>query len=111
MRNLVTKILLLGVIWAITPGLTEVVENLWHFAAAGHSAHAIEEGSDHVPENDEHGCTATFHLCSCHQAQSLTLSTGPASLSAVFLSAQVAQLQQSEPSSPNLPDHYRPPRV
>lgn len=63
------KLLVLGLVWGLTPGLTEVTENLWHLAASGHSAHAAEEGPDHAPQDEEHGCTGTFHLCSCHHSQ------------------------------------------
>lgn len=66
MRKLATRIFVVLIICGITPGLAETAENLWHVVSAGHLAHAAEAGADHAPDGDEHGCSGTFHLCSCH---------------------------------------------
>lgn len=60
------RILVLSLLWTLAPGLTEATENVWHLLYAGHTAHAADQGPDHEPAGDEHGCSSTFHLCSCH---------------------------------------------
>lgn len=52
-------------LWALLPGLGEVLENAVHFAQEGHFAHAAPDGDEHQPSGAEHGCTGTLHLCSC----------------------------------------------
>lgn len=64
MRSL-ARLSLIALIWFVTPNLTEAVENVWHLFLSGHDAHAVELGADHAPEGDEHGCSGTYHLCSC----------------------------------------------
>jgi len=53
---------------ALAPGLGEVVENLFHLAIEGHAAHALGHGDSHAARGPEHGCSGTFHLCSCHSS-------------------------------------------
>jgi hypothetical protein len=50
---------------ALTPALGEIVENAAHWVASGHAAHDVDD-ADHAPVGDEHGCSGTMHLCSCH---------------------------------------------
>ena len=94
----------------MTPGLAEAAENLWHFARVGHTAHAQDAGEDHAPDGDEHGCSGTFHLCSCHHSPPTVLALAPAT-------RQLAPVEQSslrnETSSPgpDLPSLFRPPRA
>lgn len=47
------------------PGGTEIVENVVHLAASGHTAHATDD-LEHARHGDEHGCTGTSHVCPCH---------------------------------------------
>jgi len=61
MRTLVALFL----VYLMSPGVNEVAENLIHFAATGHSAHALDD-ADHDFGDDEHGCSGPFHLCACH---------------------------------------------
>lgn len=67
----------LALILAVTlcPGVAEAAEDFAHYVAEGHTLHepAVAEASheghdDHEKEHgdDEHGCTALFHLCGCH---------------------------------------------
>lgn len=78
MTSLAARILVAVLVWALTPGLLEVSENVWHLVAAGHTAHAASQGADHEPAGDEHGCTGTFHLCSCHHTLASDLVPAPA---------------------------------
>jgi len=57
--------MLLTLAWQLTPGATELAEQLWHVAATGHGAHAKAD-ADHQPQGSEHRCTGVFHLCGCH---------------------------------------------
>jgi hypothetical protein len=68
MRALSKLLVVSSLVLLVTPGLLEATENLWHLAAAGHTAHSSEAGADHQPTGDEHGCTGSFHLCSCHRS-------------------------------------------
>ncbi|MGH9465044.1 MAG: hypothetical protein ACRD0X_05320 [Thermoanaerobaculia bacterium] len=70
MRRGLARFLILGLVWFLTPALTEAAENVWHFLRAGHAAHAVQAGADHAPAGAEHGCSGTFHLCTCHFSMS-----------------------------------------
>ena len=63
--RLLPRILVIALVYLVTPSLTEAAENVWHLLSTGHDAHAVEAGSDHAPQGDEHGCSGTYHLCSC----------------------------------------------
>lgn len=51
-------------IYTIMPGAGELTENVVHLVISGHAAHALNDG-DHQPRSSEHGCSGTFHVCSC----------------------------------------------
>lgn len=76
MRALAVRLLVLALAALLTPGFVEAAENLWHLAAAGHGAHASDAGPSHRPQDEEHGCTGTFHLCSCHPAPAWRIASG-----------------------------------
>ena len=52
-------------LWALVPGVGELLENAVHFAQEGHFAHAAPEGDEHDSPGPEHGCASAVHLCSC----------------------------------------------
>ncbi|MBT8451571.1 MAG: hypothetical protein KJO40_06365 [Deltaproteobacteria bacterium] len=62
-------------VYAMAPGASEIVENVFHLLAEGHAAHALAD-ADHEPQGEEHGCSGTFHMCHCHS--SVTFLTGTA---------------------------------
>jgi hypothetical protein len=76
-RSLVRFIAVATLVCLLVPGLGEAAENLWHVVRTGHSAHDLSAGEQHVPDEDEHGCTGTFHLCSCHQTLAYDLGLVP----------------------------------
>lgn len=94
----------------LIPGAFEVVENLWHLGFNGHVAHAVDAGANHAPEGREHGCSGTFHFCSCCQSLSsgvpiaVTLVDKPTRL----WRARPAALASHESPFLALPEH--PPR-
>ncbi|MEM9556954.1 MAG: hypothetical protein AAGC60_22035 [Acidobacteriota bacterium] len=110
MRVLTTRCLTVILLWALCPGLTEAVENLWHLAASGHAAHAIDQGDDHRPEGDEHGCSGTFHLCSCHHSAPTILTPRPVGID---LPLHARGLAATGPpiESPVPVELFRPPRA
>jgi len=59
-------------VFLMTPGLSELVDDALHLVRTGHTEHAA---GHHDGEDAEHGCTGTFHTCSCHQ--SATFLPGP----------------------------------
>lgn len=65
-RSLLRPLVVATLAWLLVPGLSEATENLWHLLRTGHGAHDLSAGAGHAPQDEEHGCTGTFHLCSCH---------------------------------------------
>lgn len=61
----VVSLIAIILVFMLTPGAVELVENAAHMVSEGHSAHAFDDAG-HTPEGDEHGCSGTFHACSCH---------------------------------------------
>lgn len=109
MRTLIARLLVLGLAWSLTPGLTEAAENLWHLASAGHGAHAVGAGVDHAPRGDEHGCSGTFHLCACHH--SVTPTMAPAvELQAPRSAGRAATSPPAPPTDPVRAPLFHPPR-
>jgi len=53
----------------------ELVEQVVHWTATGHSAHDGDE--DHEPATGEHGCSGSFHACSCHSTASFVVAQAP----------------------------------
>jgi hypothetical protein len=75
--RLLPRILVVALVYLVTPSLTEAAENVWHLLSTGHDAHAVAAGSDHAPEGDEHGCSGTYHLCSCCHTAPVDSSPAP----------------------------------
>lgn len=76
MRTAISRVCVLALILAFTPGAGEAVENLGHLIGQGHLAHAEQTDDHHEPTGEEHGCTSTFHLCSCHTSLSFLVAEG-----------------------------------
>lgn len=53
--------------YLMVPGAVEIVENVAHWVTHGDAAHASEQHAKDSPD-DEHGCSGTYHACSCHHA-------------------------------------------
>jgi hypothetical protein len=105
--RLLVAVLILG----LTPGLLEAAENAWHLAATGHSAHAPDQGADHSPESDEHGCSGAFHLCSCHHSLASDLVPVAVGLRPGAPPREVFGAGAEHVSEPTLPGLERPPRA
>lgn len=78
------KMIALMLVFVLTPGAAEIVENAAHLAKDGHTAHAIDD-AEHTPAGDEHGCSGTIHVCACHSSTCFMVSdrfpsVAPASL-------------------------------
>lgn len=110
-RKVVPRLVILGIVWMMTPGLTEATENLWHLVRSGHTAHSVEAGPDHAPEDDEHGCSGAFHLCSCHHTPPVTLAEAPTGRAPAPPAVRPGLQRQGQRQSPALPGPYRPPRA
>lgn len=108
---MVIRLLVMVLVWTLTPGLAEVAENVWHLATTGHAAHAVEQGADHEPVGDEHGCTGPFHLCSCHHSQAFDLLPALEALRQGPQRRAVTSATPDLPLDPTLPRLDRPPRV
>jgi len=109
-RTLILRLMVLGLIWLMVPGLAEAAENLWHLAQAGHTAHARDAGADHAPEGDEHGCSGTFHLCSCHHSPATALAPAGSTRDLAPVDRSCPRNEKTS-RGPDLPGLFRPPRV
>ena len=58
-------LVVLALLWTVTPTAPEVTETAVHLLTHGDSPHAADGGHDESG-TDEHGCTPLFHLCGCH---------------------------------------------
>ena len=97
-------------LWALIPGVGEVLENAVHFAQEGHSAHAVPAGDHHDPPGPEHGCSGTLHLCSCCASLSFLSAHVVAQVPALGTQQLIASLPAHLPaiSSGGV---YHPPRA
>lgn len=68
-----SRILALLLVLAVIPSGMELVELAVHIAKYGDVAHADQHDKSKSPlGSDEHGCSGTFHICSCHQVVTAT---------------------------------------
>jgi hypothetical protein len=93
--NVARLLVVLALLWTVTPTAPEVTETAVHLLSHGDSHHshdgeAAGEGRDdggHADGGhgergtDEHGCTPLFHLCHCH-APAPTATSGRVALQA-----------------------------
>ena len=109
-KRLATHILALVLAWQVTPGLTEVMENVVHVVSTGHGAHALDD-AEHSPEGDEHGCAGTFHVCQCHPTVTF-LTPVPARVAAASYLSQVRVFEWDDVRADgHFTGIFRPPRV
>jgi len=105
------RVLALILVFVLTPGSTEVVENAVHLATDGHTAHAIDD-ADHTPEGGEHGCSGIIHSCGCHGSVSfLVFDTGPELPAAALRNSSVIPRADSRVAAGYRLGVYRPPAV
>ena len=52
------------IVYLMTPMATEIVENIVHFVASGHTAHALND-AQHQKKDPEHCCSGPMHVCGC----------------------------------------------
>lgn len=110
-RTVATRALVGLLVWALTPGLAEVSENAWHLLLRGHAAHAADQGPDHAPVGDEHGCSGPFHLCSCHHSQAFDRAPAPGRLQLEEPCSGTLRAEDRAVPEPALPGLDRPPRA
>lgn len=85
-----SRILALLLVLAVIPSGMELVELAVHIVRYGDVAHADKHDKSTKPiGSDEHGCSGTFHVCSCHQVVSATT---PLATTVVCLRAPVESL-------------------
>lgn len=110
MRLVCQRLLILCLALSVIPGLAEAVENVGHVLVSGHGAHALDQGESHAPDGDEHGCSGTLHLCSCHNSVPSDLThPGDGKVTRLPRAAVAAQASRL-PSPPDLPRLDRPPQ-
>lgn len=66
----------LALLFAVTPGMTEVAESIAH--AVGHGDLPHHEADGGALGCDEHTCTPLFHACGCHAPMSAQTATATA---------------------------------
>ncbi len=52
----------MALLYVMTPGSTEIAQNVYHLVFEGHDAHDHPEHA----EDEEHGCSGPYHMCACH---------------------------------------------
>jgi hypothetical protein len=109
--RILKPVLVLALAWLLCPGLAEVAENAWHLATTGHHAHALEAGADHAPDGDEHGCSGTFHVCTCCHSAPAQAASPQAARPGAILHEGPAVFASATPLPPDLPGVDRPPRA
>ena len=65
-------------VYCMIPGTGELIENVLHFIEHGHAAHVVDgahldaidaiDDTSHERRGAEHGCSGTYHVCSCCQS-------------------------------------------
>ena len=77
------RVLAAMLVISLSPGIAEAAEDASHWLAEGHTLHAplsVPSNAghdDHARKHaeDEHGCTALFHVCGCHSPAPSMVST------------------------------------
>lgn len=67
--RLLSQLVAALLVFLLTPGLAEMVDDAVHLVRTGHTEHSATHAGSHGTDA-EHGCTGTFHTCSCHQTPS-----------------------------------------
>ncbi|MGD8317701.1 MAG: hypothetical protein PVH21_18045 [Myxococcales bacterium] len=96
-------------IYVITPGSSEIVENVLHLLSEGHAAHAVAD-AEHAPRGAEHGCSGTFHLCHCHSSTAFVGETEAPEIEAAAEHRQLISWEMDDARAEGCPvDMFRPP--
>jgi hypothetical protein len=97
-------------LYLMTPGSSELTENVLHFVTEGHSAHAIND-QHHQPQEPEHGCSGPYHFCHCHAPSSFLPLIGFYLLPVQLIEIDHEQKEYDPPYTPSgtLRDIFRPP--
>tara|TARA_R110002096_G_scaffold361075_3_gene554182 strand:+ start:84757 stop:85089 length:333 start_codon:yes stop_codon:yes gene_type:complete len=74
----IAQIIALVVAYMMAPGVSELSENAVHLVIHGDTAHSGEADHEESTSTDEHGCSGSFHVCSCCHA-TIDLSRKPVS--------------------------------
>ena len=97
-------------VWALVPGVGELLENALHFAQEGHFAHAAPDGDHHDPPSPEHGCAGAVHLCSCCVSVSF-LAAHSATNAPALTSVDLVAIDATHLSIASADGVFRPPRA
>lgn len=96
-----------ALIYVMTPASGEIVENLVHLVATGHTAHAAHD--EPHQQGPEHDCSGPFHVCACHSSVVFTEAVAEATGSVSAPVARNAWAYPVEPRDGCLNAVFRPP--
>lgn len=97
--------------YLMVPGSVEIVENLGHWITHGDTAHADRQHDQDGP-SDEHGCSGTYHACSCHASASFVAGSGaPVLMAPVDRPARAPRAINEAHDSDFVRQLLRPPRA
>ncbi len=94
----------------MTPGSTELAENIIHFVASGHLAHAKQCG-DSQPADQEHACSGPYHFCACHYSTGFLVAPAREVDAALLTNQQLVWFADEPPGDPVPGGIDRPPRA
>lgn len=108
---LLGRIVVVVVALAMIPGLGEVAEAAVHLVETGHVTHVSHAHPDgELPRDAEHGCSGTFHLCTCCARPAFQM-TARLAVPPCSDPGQTSPIYESRPvTEPHVRGLLRPPR-
>ena len=98
--------------YVMTPMSVEATESLMHLLVDGHTAHSVADDA-HQPDEAEHGCSGSFHMCPCHSSVAFMALPQPLAIEVVFVrvDAGFGGVTEALPADGYLETVFRPPIV
>ena len=110
MRRRLVQLAVLALVFSITPGALELVENVAHAMAHGDAAHVDDGGHSKGSPTDEDGCSGATHACSCCHSLRFIPVEGVAMIPVADLVTSDLSADATPVASARLWRVFRPPR-
>lgn len=96
----------LALLFAVTPGMSEVIETAVHLVTHADLPHHDEQSQD---DCHEHSCTPLAHHCGCHGTMTAQVTSRHIAMSATFATNQSVFALTTEHGRNSEPPPLRPP--